>query len=264
MRRVTSADCPAPVAPGSPRDVGSRSAPPLQNRVLPTGEIVAHPARGLLMGNRGCIHRPDRTLGVTRWRTKMWISCVLDWRGRQRDVMPPGRWTALFFLDEATALAAGHRPCGYCRRADHRCFADRWRAARGMAARPLAGEMDAWLHAERVDRRTRSQVRRPVAAGDLPDGTMVGYDGGSAPWGPASWGPASWGPAPWWPALCCGGALLPWSFAGYGVPVPVRPEARVELLTPPSIVAVLAAGYRPLVHPSAGPTSMRSFPALGG
>jgi hypothetical protein len=93
--------------------------PPLQNRVMPTGEIVSTPARGTLMGNRGCIHSPDRRLGISRWRTKMWISCVLVWRDVRRDVMPPGRWTALFFLDEATALASGHRPCGYCRRAEH-------------------------------------------------------------------------------------------------------------------------------------------------
>jgi hypothetical protein len=215
---------------------------PLQNRVTPTGEIVSHPARGMLMGNRGCIHGPERTLGVTRWRSKMWISCVLDWRGRRRDVMPPGRWTALFFLDEATSLAAGHRPCGYCRRADHLWFADSWRAAREMAVRPRAAEMDVWLHAERVDRRTRRQVTRVVTADTLPDGAMVMHRGT--------------------PALCCGGALLPWSFGGYGAPVPVPPGSRAELLTPPSIVAVLAAGYRPFVHPSAGPTSMRSFPAV--
>jgi hypothetical protein len=223
------------------RTVPLRTTPPLQNRVLPTGEIVADPGRGLLMGNRGSISRPDRTLGVTRWRTKMWISCVLDWRGRQRDVMPPGRWTALFFLDEATALAAGHRPCGYCRRPDHRWFAESWRVARGLAAAPKAGELDTWLHAERVDRRTRSKVRHAAVAGDLPDGAMVWHAGA--------------------PALHHDGALRPWSWAGYGTPVPVDPAAQVELLTPPSIVAVLAAGYRPLVHPSAGPTSMRSFPA---
>jgi hypothetical protein len=119
----------------SPVSAGRRT--PLQNRVLPSGEVVAIPARGLLMGNRGCIHRPDRTLGASRWRAKMWISCVLDWRGRRRDVMPPGRWTALFFLDEVTALAAGHRPCGYCRRADHRWFADSWRVVGQLPTRPL-------------------------------------------------------------------------------------------------------------------------------
>ncbi len=211
----------------------------LQNRVLPTGEIVAHPARGLLMGNRGCLHGPERTLGVSRWRSKMWLSCVLEYRGRHRDVMPPGRYTALFFLDEATALASGHRPCGQCRHADHLWFAESWRIARSMPARPYARDMDSWLHAERVDRRTRTQLRRRVRAGDLPDGAMVRYLGE--------------------PALRCADALLPWSFDGYRAPKRIDPDEGVELLTPPSIVAVLAAGYRPLVHPSAGPTSMRSF-----
>jgi len=213
---------------------------PLQNRVLPTGEIVAHPARGLLMGNRGCIHRDDRTLGVTRWRTKMWISCVLDWRGRKRDVMPPGRWTALFFLDEATALAAGHRPCGYCRRADHRWFGESWRQASGLAERPRAWEMDIALHAERVESRTRAKVTRPAMLGDLPDGAMVRRTGA--------------------PFLFVGRALLPWSFSGYGDPVAAGPRTEVELLTPPAIVGVLAAGYLPYVHPTAASSGLRSFP----
>jgi hypothetical protein len=208
-----------------------RAGSPLQNRVLPTGEIVAHPARGLLMGNRGCLHGPDRRLGVSRWRSAMWITCVLTWRDVRRDVMPPGRWTALFFLDEATALAAGHRPCGYCRRADHRRFAEYWRQAQGLAARPHATEMDAALHAERVDRRTRRQVTRPARLGDLPDGAMVRHEGVVA--------------------LVAGEALRPWSFEGYGPGTVVRPETTVELLTPPSTVAVLAAGYRPMPHPTA-------------
>jgi hypothetical protein len=208
---------------------------------MPTGEIVSNPARGMLMGNRGCIHHPDRTLGVTRWRSKMWISCVLYWRGIRRDVMPPGRWTALFFLDEVTALAAGHRPCGYCRRADHRWFAESWRAAAGLAGPPRASDMDIWLHAERVNSRTRRQLTREVLAGDLPDGAMVRRDDVTG--------------------LYSGGALLRWSFDGYGEPQPVPDAAPVELLTPPSIVAALRAGYRPLVHPSAGPTSLRTMPA---
>jgi hypothetical protein len=207
---------------------------------MPTGEIVAHPGRGMLMGNRGCIHNPDQTLGVARWRSKLWISCVLDFRGWKRDVMPPGRWTALFFLDEATALGAGHRPCGYCRGADHRWFGESWRAAKDLAARPTAAQMDAALHAERVDGRTRRQLTRQAVLGELPDGAMVSYEGG--------------------PALCAGGALLPWSFAGYGSSVRPSPSARVDLLTPPAIVGVLLAGYQPLVHPSAGQTSMRAFP----
>jgi hypothetical protein len=215
----------------------------LQNRVLPTGEIVADPGRGMLMGNRGCIHNPDRTLGVTRWRTKMWICCVLEWKGWRRDVMPQGRWTALFFLDEATALAAGHRPCGYCRRADHRWFGASWQAAKDLAVRPYAWEMDVALHSERVVSRTRAKITRPAVLGELPDGAMVDYLGE--------------------PALLSGGSLLPWSFDGYRAPVRVDPDTTADLLTPPSIVAVLTAGYRPLVHPSAGATSMRSFEEAG-
>ncbi|HWF79278.1 MAG TPA: hypothetical protein VN695_01765 [Streptosporangiaceae bacterium] len=221
---------------------GSEPMSPLQNRVLPTGEIVAVPARGLLMGNRGCIHNADRTLGVTRWRTKMWISCVLDWRGRKRDVMPPGRWTALFFLDEATALAAGHRPCGYCRRADHRWFGESWRSAQGLAVRPYAWEMDIKLHSERVDRR-RTKLTRLAILADLPDGAMVVSDGQ--------------------PALVTGHTLRPWSLDGYGPPIDVDKHTSLTLLTPPSIVAALAAGYRPFIHPTASPTTMRCFPDSG-
>src|SRR5829696_254382 len=173
---------------------------PLQNRVTPTGEIVADLGRGLLMGNRGCLHGPDRRLGVARWRSKLWICCVLDWKGVRRDPMPPGRWTALFFVDEATALAAGHRPCAYCRRADFVAFAEAWRGAHRLAQRPRAAEIDARLHAERVDPRSRRQVTRPAVAGELPDGVMV-RAGGT-------------------PGLLAGGALLPWTFAGYRAPVP--------------------------------------------
>ncbi len=212
----------------------ARAGPPLQNRVLPTGEIVADPARGLLMGNRGCIHHPDRTLGPARWRTKMWISCVLVWRDVRRDVMPAGRWTALFFLDEATAMAAGHRPCGYCRREDYLAYAGAWQQAAGLAQRLRAGEMDTVLHAERVDSRTRRQRTRPARAGDLPDGAMVRHDGVIG--------------------LLTGGRVLPWSIEGYlADPILVEPGTSVELLTPPSSVAAMTAGYRPMLHPSARP-----------
>jgi hypothetical protein len=206
---------------------------PLQNRVAPTGEIVADPGRGLLMGNRGCLHGPDRLLRAARWRSKAWICCVLDWKGVRRDPMPPGRWTALFFLDEATALAAGHRPCAYCRRADFTAFAEAWRGAHGLAPapRPRAPQIDARLHAERVDPGSRRQRTRAAVAGELPDGVMV-RRGGTL-------------------GLLAGGRLLPWSFAGYRDPVPLPPGAPVELLTPPATVATIAAGYHPLVHPSA-------------
>src|SRR5262245_55354323 len=155
---------------------------PLQNRVTPLGDIVADPGRGLLMGNRGCLHRPDRTLGVTRWRSRLWIACVLDWKGRRRDPMPPGRWTALFFLAEATALVAGHRPCCYCRRADYLAYAEAWRRAHGLAGRPRAVDMDAWLHRERVVPRTRVKLVRPARLADLPDGAMVRIGATPALW----------------------------------------------------------------------------------
>jgi hypothetical protein len=204
---------------------------PLQNRVLPSGEIVAVPERGTLMGNRGCIHRADRTLGVTRWLTKMWISCVLDWRGRRRDVMPPRRWTALFFLDEASALSAGHRPCGYCRRASHLAFGEAWRSAYRLTERPRAADMDTALHAQRVDSRTRRQLTRAARLGDLPNATMVRHDGMFA--------------------LVMDAVLLPWSWSGYRPPLQLAPDTSVEQLTPPTIVAILAAGYRPELHPTA-------------
>ncbi|HEX2904586.1 MAG TPA: hypothetical protein VHO01_14120 [Jatrophihabitans sp.] len=204
---------------------------PLQNRVLPSGEIVADPARGTLMGNRGSIHRPDRTLGVTRWRSPMWISCVLEWGRIRRDVMPPGRWTALFFLDEATALSAGHRPCGYCRYDDHRAFGSAWMAAFGLARRPRAHEMDLVLHRQRVSsRRVKLTSRAPV--GDLPNGAMIGHGAG-------------------W-ALVLDGRLLPWTIRGYSAALETPPRALVEVFTPPAIVQVLRAGYRAGLHPSAG------------
>jgi hypothetical protein len=219
---------------GTPTDRPS----PLQNRVLPTGEIVAVPERGLLMGNRGCLHSTGRELGVTRWRSKMWISCVLKWGDIRRDVMPPGRWTALFFLDEATALSAGHRPCGYCRRPDHLAFGEAWRRAAGLAERPKAARMDIELHAERVDRRRR-KLTRPAVLDTLPDGAMVRADGTVA--------------------LLVAGRLLPWSLTGYTKPLSVDASATVEVLTPPKMLGALAHGYRPLVHPSAGRTGLRSF-----
>jgi len=203
---------------------------PLQNRVWPTGEIVADPARGLMMGNRGCLHGRGRELGVSRWRSKLWICCVLDWKDVQRDPMPPGRWTALFFLDEATALAAGHRPCGYCRRGDYVDFGRAWQAARSLGDPPRAVEMDAWLHAERVDR-TRRKLTHPRELAELPDGVMVRSGDGAA--------------------LLSDGALRRWSPDGYGAPAAAAPQGLAEVLTPPSIVAAIGAGYRPMVHASA-------------
>jgi len=183
------------------------------------------------MGNRGCLHGADRTLGAARWRSKLWICCVLEWRGVRRDPMPPGSWTALFFLDEATALSAGHRPCGYCRRPAYLSYAEAWRRAQGLARRPRAFEMDERLHAERVDARSRLQLTRPALAAELPDRVMVRHDGACG--------------------LLASGNFRPWSFAGYLPPVVLRRGAQVELVTPPATAAAIAAGYQPMLHPSA-------------
>jgi len=212
---------------------------PLQNRVTPDGEIVATPHCGLLMGNRGgAFHLPDKTLGQRRWATKQWIACVLEFKGRHREIMQPNRYTELFFLDEATALAAGHRPCFECRRADADRFAELWAKAHGGDERARAPAMDEELHAERLagDRSKRTfRARRS----DVPSGAFVQYrevqeGDGTRPY------------------LVFGHHLLAWSPAGYTALVtPMALAEEVDVLTPPSIVAVLSAGYRPMLHPTA-------------
>lgn len=199
---------------------------PLQNRVAPDGGLHAVAARGLLMGNRGGrLHRADGTLGAARWRSRAWIACRLDFRGRHRQVMGEG-YTEVFFLDEATALAAGHRPCFECRRADARAFAAAWARAAGLPRPSRAGEMDRVLHAE------RRAPPETVARGALPPGTIFRLDGGFR--------------------LCGAGGLLAWSFEGYRPAADVPADLPVAVVTPASVRAVLAAGYRPGLHPSAG------------
>jgi hypothetical protein len=203
---------------------------PLQNRVDPFGELRAVPARGLLFGNRGGrIHRDDRTLSRRRWTSRAWICCRLAFKGRHRAVWGQG-YTELFFLDEPTALAAGHRPCFECRRADALAFAAAWARAHGLEAAPRAGAMDVVLHGERLD--GRGKRRHRAALDDLPDGATIA-EGDQ-------------------PLAVRGDALLPWTPAGYGPPRPRSRGVEVDVLTPPAIVAVLAAGYRPQWHPSAG------------
>lgn len=204
---------------------------PLQNRVTPFGDIVAHEVRGMFMGNRGGrIHDPEtRTLARRRWGSRQWICCVTRFKGRHRPVMGRG-YTELFFLDEVTALAAGHRPCFECRRADARAFAAAWAEGQGLSTPPSAPEMDAALHAERLAGREKRLHR--VGISGLPDGTMIALDGVAH--------------------ALCGDALLPWSFKGYGRPVPRPAGGAVFVLTPPSILAALMARYRPQWHGSAG------------
>ncbi len=204
---------------------------PLQNRVTPFGDIVAIPQRGTLTGNRGIIHDPaTRTLLPRRWTTRAWIACVCEFRGRRRPVMARQSWTELFFLDEATAFAAGHRPCFYCRRADAIRFREAWARGNGKATPPRAPEVDAVLHRERLDPARRKRLHPlPMPMQALPDGAMLAADEQSY--------------------LVLGGRLLLWTAAGYRA----APRAPIgaRLLTPPSTVNALAAGYQPLLHPTA-------------
>jgi len=209
---------------------------PLQNRVTPEGDIIATADRGLMLGNRGgAFHLPNKTLGNRRWASRQWIACVLAFKGRRRAaMMMRGRYTELFFLDEATALAAGHRPCFECRRRDAQHFAALWADARGWRTPPRACEMDAVLHAERIGLHGRKNTfRAPLAA--LPPGTFVRIDRCGALFS----------------YLVYCQHLLLWSPAGYTLALPLIDPLEVEVLTPRSIVSVLKEGYRPLLHPSA-------------
>jgi len=205
---------------------------PLQNRVTPFGELVAVSARGLFMGNRGGrLHRDDRTLSSRRWTSRAWICCVTRFKARHRAVWGES-YTELFFLDEPTALAAGHRPCFECRRRDAVAFATSWAAARRLSEPPRAAEMDRVLHAERLD--GRNKRRHALAIDTLPDAAML-----TLPREPES------------AFALRGETLLRWSPDGYGDPR-ARPRGiRVDVLTPPGILAVLGQDYRPHWHPSA-------------
>ena len=152
---------------------------PLQNRVTPSGEIVSTPQRGLFTGNRGIIHDPaTKTLLNRRWSSKAWITCVCEFRGRRRDVMATRSWTELFFLDEATAFAAGHRPCFYCRRDDANAFRAAWERGNGVSGVRAPG-MDEVLHRERLDGKAKRLHALPMPIEALPDGAMVQAGGES-------------------------------------------------------------------------------------
>jgi hypothetical protein len=205
---------------------------PLQNRVTPRGDVIRDPARGLVFGNRGCLHDEHRTIR-RRYNGRRWIACRLQWRGWHRSpLMAPGRYTELFFLDELTALAAGHRPCALCRRADYRRFTDIWRELH--PGQTGADSIDAQLHAERVDPDTRRQRRHELPFDDLPDGALVAHEG-----------------TPW---LVRSDELLAWTPAGYGAHRPRPHRGTAIVLTPPSLLGVLRTGWTPavpLLHPTA-------------
>jgi hypothetical protein len=205
---------------------------PLRNRVTPLGELIADPPRGLVYGNRGCLHDESGRIR-RRYNGKRWIACRLEFRGWKRTrLLQPGRFTELFFLDEVTAFAAGHRPCALCRREDYIRFAAIWSDLH--PGKVCADEVDAQLHTERVDPATRGQLHHDAALDGVPDGAFILRNDE--------------------PCLVLGSALLPWTPAGYRPAMPRPSREQVALVTPPSLVDVLRAGWKsvmPLVHPSA-------------
>ena len=203
---------------------------PLQNRVTPTGEIIASPSRGTMMGNRGgCFHTAAKQLKKRPYASTQWICCVLEFKNRRRSVMTPGLYTELFFLDEATALAAGHRPCFECRRDDAMRFARIWSDRLGHINRTQAPEMDRTLHPERMSADHRKVTYR-TALSDLPSGTFIRHENHAY--------------------LKWRDYFYLWSPNGYAVATIAPSVGIVEVLTPRSIVAQFAAGYTPSVYPS--------------
>jgi hypothetical protein len=199
---------------------------PRQNRVDPFGRLIAVAARGTLMGNRGRLHDDEGNI-TRRWTTRAWIACRLEFKGRHRQIMAPNRWTELFFLDEAIALSAGHRPCYYCRREAALAFADAWaRAHRG--ARPRAAQIDAKLHEQRLQNGAKRIHPLRGSPRELPDGATIELSGDAY--------------------VIVKGMAYRWRECGYAAPR--RLERADGLLTPPSTVAALRAGFRCVLHPS--------------
>ncbi len=204
---------------------------PRQNRVTPDSRVIATPARGMFMGNRGCLH--DDAGNIRRSHAnRRWIICVLEFKNRKRELMQPGRYTELFFLDEATALAAGHRPCAECQREWYNVFRRLWAEVHGVA-HVSANELDAALHAERLNADGSKNIHR-ASLRSLPNGVFVRlnqFRGGEF--------------------LVYSERLLLWYDDGYAYIVPRPRNGFVQVVTPPSIVKVIAAGYIPIIHPSA-------------
>jgi hypothetical protein len=196
----------------------------LQNRVDPWGRLHADEARGAWMGNRGVLHDASKRI-VRPWRLKAWILCRLQFKDRRRRVFAPARYSELFFLDEATAFAAGHRPCAECNRDRFTAFKRAWRSG------ITAAEIDSVLHKERIA--GAEKLTYEARLDTLPDGVMIERDGLAL--------------------LICGEALHPWSFTGYAAALPKPSGATpVRVLTPRSMVRAIAEGLVPQIHPSAG------------
>jgi len=204
----------------------------LRNRVTPLGELIATPERGLVYGNRGCLHNAQGEI-LRGYATKRWIACRLCFRGRRRSpLMAPGRFTELFFLDEVTALAAGHRPCAECRRSDYNRFSDLWL---GLHPGQIGADaIDVQLHGERLAAGRRGRRHHEARYSELPDGTFVLEAGG--------------------PYLVLARQLLAWSPGGYRIGRRRPRQGRATVITPPSLIAILRSGWSPsvpLLHPSA-------------
>lgn len=215
---------------------------PRRNRVDPWGDLVAHPARGLFTGNRGCVV-DERGDVVRHHGTNLpWITCRLQFLGRRVGLARPNRWTPLFFLDDAVALAAGHRPCGECRREAYRAYRDAVTLAAGSEKPLTATDLDRRLAGERLGpgrglERAAHRLLWCSTLDRLPSGTVV-LDGA------AEAGERR-------PCLWSGGMLRPFDFDGWGPAVPGA-DRPVHVLTPPTSVAALAHGFEPVLHPTAG------------
>jgi hypothetical protein len=199
----------------------------LQNRVTPFGDIIAIPQRGMFTGNRGIIHDPaTKTLLRKRWSSKAWIVCTCSYKNRRRDVMAARSWTELFFLDEAIALAAGHRPCFACRRESAESFRAAWNAAKGTRDAKVP-EIDRTLHHERLQNGRKQIHALQTRLDELPDGAVVA-SGDDA-------------------YTIAHGLAFRWTTGHYAPPRKLKSVDGV--LTPPSTLQAMSAGYRPILHP---------------
>jgi hypothetical protein len=204
------------------------AATPACNRVTPLGEIVAIPLRGAWTGNRGILHRGRE---IVRFHASdLWITCALEFRGRWREQWQPHHYTFLYFHDEAVSLAAGHRPCAECRRDSYNAYRSAWAVGLGVRP-PSAKEINRQLHRERIVPRTRRRMLNELPWAELPDGTFVWYDGAAR--------------------LSLDGSLIEWTHAGYGAARPCPTRGAAHVITPPSTVAALQAGYPVQIDESA-------------
>ncbi len=220
-----------------PQDSRDSGPSPRRNRVDPWGDLHRTSARGLFTGNRGCLV-DDHERVVRHHASNLWITCLVDFRGRRIGLARPRRWTPVFFLDEAVALAAGHRPCAYCRRAAYNAYRDAVGRAEGASRRLLAPDLNARLAAERYRpgrgmTRAQDRILWESTGGALPDGTIVAGEGGGA-------------------QLVSGGELWQFRWDRWAEPRAFRSDERLQVLTPPTSVGALRAGYEPVLHPSAG------------